>query len=83
MTDHRLNGSSPVVAWCDQRAIELLRTSLHPAPRLFPPLDEECLTSDVQPSLLRRAAAAATVCVGPLARRLLSWRGGVWAGAAR
>ena len=95
MKDCRYHRPSAVMAWCDQRVMELLRTSMHPTPRLFPPLDDD--TASAEPnrgapataalpssmSHLRHAADVATLFAGPRARRLLSWCAGHWAGAVR
>ena len=41
MTHRGHRGTPAILAWCDQRTIELLQTGLHPAPRLFPPIDHD------------------------------------------
>lgn len=95
MRDYRYHRPSAVTPWSDQRVIELLRTSMHPTPRLFPPLDEDTISAEPNrgasatkalpssTSRLRHAADVATLFAGPRARRLLSWCTGLWAGAVR
>ncbi len=95
MRDDSYHRPSAVTAWSDQRVIELLRTSMHPTPRLFPPLDEDTISAEPSRgatataalpssmSHLRHAAEVATLFAGPRARRLLSWCTGLWAGAVQ
>jgi len=83
MTEFKSHRPPAIVAWCDQQVVEILRAGLHPTPRLFPPLNEDAVSADLQASRLRHVAAAATLRAGPHARRLLSWCTNLWAEAAR
>jgi len=93
MTGPRTRKPPTLLTWCDQRTIELLQTSMHPAPRLFPMPDEDALNPRLDwaiaaappgwMSRLRQAAEAANLAAGPRARRLLSWCTGLWGEPAR
>jgi hypothetical protein len=83
MTEFKSRRPPAIVAWCDQQVVEILLTGLHPTPRLFPPLNEDAVSADLQASRLRQVAAAATLRAGPRARRLLSWCTNLWAEAVR